>query len=125
MSVCVTGSSGGNKYAWSRPTSQVYGAGGMTSRVRSRPIKPGLAFALATRLASSRSIVDRIPFIAPCSRVRRTRARVSIPRDADDAVLFEKVGERSRRAVIAHSRAEARGRQTRAPTAASSRNPRR
>ena len=52
---------------------------GMTSRTRSRPTRPGLALALATRLASSRSVVERMPFIAPRLRVRRTRARVSIP----------------------------------------------
>ena len=51
----------------------------MTSRARSRPTSPGLFRALSTRLASSRSVVDRMPFIAPRTRVSRTRARVSMP----------------------------------------------
>ncbi len=50
-----------------RPGSQVLDLAGITSRTRSRPTRPGLAFALATRLASSRSVVERIPFIAPCT----------------------------------------------------------
>ena len=62
-----------------------HGWSGRTSRTRSRPTRPGLAFALATRLASSRSVVERTPFIAPPMRSRRTRARVSIDSIADDA----------------------------------------
>ncbi len=51
----------------------------ITSRVRSRPTRPGLALAFSTSRASSRSVVETIPFKAPRSRVSRTRARVSIP----------------------------------------------
>jgi len=40
------------------------------------PTSPGLAFALATRLPGSRSVVDRTPFIAPKMRIRRTSERV-------------------------------------------------
>ena len=61
------------------PGSQVNDSRGITSRARSRPISPGLWRALATRLASSRSVVDSMPFIAPRTRVSLTRARVSIP----------------------------------------------
>ena len=73
----------------------------MTSRVRSRPTRPGLAWALATRRASSRSVVETIPFSAPRDRVRRTRARVSIALDPDHAVLGEVVVERPARPVVA------------------------
>ena len=62
-----------------KPSDQSNGRGGTTSRTRSRPTMPGRVRALWTSEASSRSAVDRTPFMAPRTRSRRTRARVSIP----------------------------------------------
>ncbi len=62
-----------------KPSCQVNGFSGTTSRTRSRPTILGLVRALWTREASSRSVVDNTPVMVPRTRSRRTRARVSIP----------------------------------------------
>ena len=62
---------------------------GTTSRTRSRPTRPGLALALATRLASSRSTVERTPFMAPCDADAPDQGPRVDPLHADDAVLRE------------------------------------
>ena len=78
----------------------------MTSRARSRPTRPGLFRALSTRLASSRSVVDRMPFIAPRTRVSRTRARVSTPSMPMMPCLVRKRFKRFLGAEVAHPAAE-------------------
>ena len=55
------------------------GSRGITSLARSRPTRPKLPRALATRLESSRSSVERIPFMAPWLRMCSTSDRVSTP----------------------------------------------
>ncbi len=78
---------------WLSGSFHVAGFAGDHLATRSRPTRPGLALALATRLASSRSTVESTPFIAPWMRMRRTRARVSIAFDRHDAVRLR--GSRS------------------------------
>ena len=71
--------------------SQTVGPSGMTSRARSRPTRPGLARALSTRRASSRSVVERIPFIAPWIAGQADQGPGVDPLDAEDAVLLQVV----------------------------------
>ena len=62
-----------------RSASRRRAASQQTSFTRSRPIRPGEALALATRLLGRRSVVEMTPSCAPWSRMCRVRARVSIP----------------------------------------------
>ena len=55
------------------------GAAGMTSWTRSRPTSEGAAWTLRSRELSSRSVVERTPFMAPWVRICRTSERVSMP----------------------------------------------
>ena len=68
--------------------------------------QPRTCRALATRLASSRSSVDRMPFIAPWTRVSRTRARVSIPSIPMMPCLARKSSSDPLRAEVTHPAAE-------------------
>ena len=61
------------------PSVQSYGSLLVTTRTRSCPVIPGAAAALARSESSSRSVALSTAGIAPCSRTRRTSARVSIP----------------------------------------------
>ena len=78
---------------------------GTTSRTRSRPTMPGLVRALWTSEASSRSVVDSTPVMAPRTRSRRTRARVSMPSMPRTSLLAQVVVEGALRAEVAgHAR---------------------
>ena len=78
------------------------GPSGMTSRTRSRPTSPGLALAFSTSRASSRSVLESTPFIAPRIRSRRTSARVSMPSMRHDAVADQVAVQVAFGAEVAH-----------------------
>ena len=82
-----------------RPTRAA--ASGITSRTRSRPTRPGLALAFATRLASSRSTLESTPFIAPRGAQPADEGPRVDAREADDAVPLQISVERFLRAEVA------------------------
>ena len=104
MLPAVTGSSGGTQEGAVQAGSQVPLCGHDLDASRSRPTRPGLARALATRLASSRSVVERIPFIAPRSRVQPHQGAGVDSLDADDAVLLEETRKRPARSAVTDPR---------------------
>ena len=79
---------------------------GMTSRARSRPTRPGLARALATRLGVVEVGRREDSLHGPAFPRQPDQGAGVDPLDADDAVLLEIVGQRTGRAVIADPAAQ-------------------